>query len=306
MIMDNFTPLSIDEFDRAFASKTKSEPVNMPLPFDAEPEIISSGRDSLIPEIPVEEKPQADREEPERFFNRQPAQAVEVPAVPEDNIAKPAAPPAGAYDSLIETKPRSINYIEYEGDPEDDEDEPKGRGAGNLAAKIVVIVLLAATLVTFVLGCFVSMFIDNRDVSAGSYTFCTIRNSVLSPKLSQGDMIIVKKCTPDQLTVGRLIAFYSPSYTGCRVHVISSTTQVYADTYNIVTTGYDGETASSANITNADVIGIVAAYVPNVGSVVNFAMNNGILVCVLFALLVVFWGLLLVLIERTKKNRKAQ
>lgn len=292
--MDKFKPLTIDDFDSKFLSNTAVEPVREePRPFIE--------RDSLIPDIAIE---QPGVEEPKGFFGNNANDgdniiSFPVEVLPEDNAksysnVKPF--PAARQTSNFESR---INFEDY---PEEPAPEKKSkRSAGNLAAKIGIIVLLAATLVSFVFGCFISMFIDNPSTDIRGYTFCTMKIDVMQPMLSEGDMIIVKKAAPKDYVNGRLIAFNSAGYDGCRVHIVGSSSQmVYADEYQIITTGYDGETAATATISSNDVIGIVAAYIPNVGGVLSFAMNNAILVCALYLLLVVFWGLLLVLVERTK------
>lgn len=298
--MEKFKPLSIEEFDKNFTDT--SSPATEP-----ERPRQSAGYDSLIPDIAVESAAPASQQE--KYFGKKTQENAAVLPFPVEELPDDSAP-AAAYSNV---KPfpaarrtadfvSSINFDEY---PEVSEPEVEDkRSAGNLAAKIVIIVLLAATLCSFVLGCFVSMFIDNPESDIGGYTFCTMHLDVMQPKLAEGDMIIVKKVAPADYVTGKLIAFNSPDFTGCRVHVISSSAQLtFADEYQIITTGYDGDSAATASITSNDVIGIVAAYVPNIGGILSFAMNNAILVCSLYVLLVVFWGLLLVLVERTKHKK---
>ena len=292
--MDNFTPLTIEDFDKKFSNKAAQ-------PAAPEPQRPSVERDSLIPDIAVEQA--ARSAEQESYFSKKPqssaAALFPVEVLPEDNKSYSNVKPFPQRKaSDFETR---ISFDDFPAEPE--AEVAANRSAGNIAAKIAIIVLLAATLVSFVLGCFVSMFIDNSASDIGGYTFCTMNIDVMQPKLSEGDMIIVKKAAPADYVKGKLIAFKSSSVTneGCRVHVVSSSTQqVFSDEYQIITTGYDAQTAATATISSNDVIGIVMAYVPNVGGILSFAMNNAILVCALYVLLVVFWGLLLVLVERTK------
>lgn len=301
--MDSFTPLTIEDFDRKFVNKDAQTPVSAPAYQESH---TSLERTSLIPDIAVEQAVPAAQKE--SYFAKKPQDNSAVLPFPVEELPNDNAPAYSNVKPFPATKrspvqERGISFDDYPEEPEQKSDAP--RSAGNLAAKIAIIVLLAATLTSFVLGCFVSMFLDNSANDIAGYTFCTMKADVLQPKLSEGDMIIVKKSVPSDYVTGKLIAFKSSvANEGCRVHVVSSATQlVYADEYAIITTGYDGDTAATATITSNDVIGIVTAYVPNVGGMLSFAMNNAILVCALYVLLVVFWGLLLVLVERTKHQK---
>ena len=52
--------------------------------------------------------------------------------------------------------------------------------------------------------------------------------------------------------------------------------------------------------------GIVTNYIPVLGGLLHFAMDNVILVCILFVLLAALWCLILVLIENKKPKTKAE
>lgn len=310
--MDKFVPKSMDEFDDIFFNKKES---------DTQQDSISSGRDSLIPDISVESKSS------ENFLNSlfdetSPAPAEEKPAVEENPFASkkpatvgiqdsipvtaPAAESAGnspidVYNQISSSSPKTVKYVEYD---YDDTDEVKASkpGKGLTFAKVIVMILLVGTVLTFVMGCFVSLFSDN-DLAAAGYSFCTMSTDVKTPSLSKGDMLIVKKVPSDKLQVKNLIAFRSMEFGGYRVHVISGITPSEDGTLIFTTAGYDGDMTNSATISDVNIVGVVKAYVPNLGTVMNFAGNNGILLCTLFGLLVLFWGLILILIERNRKKR---
>ena len=262
--MDEFKLKSIEEFDDLFFEEIKSKK-------EAKPEPVQV-KESLIPEISTE---------PE-----------DIPA--EDYAAEPVQTETPAEDVPLYVAP-SMN----EENRTDAKGEPKAKkSAGALAGKIVAIVLLVFTVLTFLFGCFVSVFLD-EDSSLGGYTFSTLSTDVDSLELSKGDLIIAKK--GEQYEIGKPTAFASRTGKGCDVLTVVYAEYYGTDTQLTVSNPADG----SQNVESAsNCRGEVQFYIPFIAGLVSFAMTNAILVCVLFVLLTALWCLIIILIEKSEAKKR--
>lgn len=195
----------------------------------------------------------------------------------------------------------SINY----GETETAVDNNKKKSTGAFIGKIVSIVLLAATVVVFVLGCFVSIFLDNGGSNIGGLCFNTMSGDLnvtgVSP-VSEGDLIISKKIEPADYAVGDMIAVPSATTDGCDIHIINSISNAGFDDAEFVTSDITNSNQFPSTIMASTGYGIVSSYIPVLGKLLSFAIENAILVCILFVLLAAFWCLLLVLLEKTNSK----
>ena len=263
--MDEFKLKSIEEFDDLFFEEIKSKK-------EAKPEPVQV-KESLIPEISSEPE-----ETPAESYAAEP-----VKAAPAEDVPLYVAP-------AMNEEARA-----------DAEDEPKAKkSAGALAGKIVAIVLLVFTVLTFLFGCFVSVFLD-EDSSLGDYTFSTLSTDVDSLELSKGDLIISKKV--DQYEIGKPTAFASRTGKGCDILTVVYAEYYGTDTQLTVSNPADG----SQNVESAsNCRGEVQFYIPLIAGLVSFAMTNAILVCVLFVLLTALWCLIIILIEKSEAKKRQQ
>lgn len=301
--MEQFKLKSIEELDLEFINLING------------PKVPVSEAKTLIPEIEkAPEEPKAEETIGAQYFTK-PAQAEEEPAAPvaeaeEEAPKKKARPlipigqtpspysPVGAMPDKKETVDFSESNFEVE-------EEPKKKSKGALAGKIISIVLLCATVVTFLLGCFVTIFLDNNGTDIGGYCFNTMGQDIEDLGVSKGDLIVSKKVEANEYQVGNLIVVPSSMFEGCDIQSIQSTNPYSSDSVQITTNALSGSYGYTNSVTSANCYGVVSSYIPALGGLLSFAMENAILVCILFVLLAAFWCLLLVLIDKSQaKNER--
>ncbi len=294
--MNEFKIISIEEFDADFVQNKrvkKSKPKAAPI--------------SLIPEMIKPEAKPAEPEEP--IFTDEPTENIisDSPANEETINPEEEIPP---------------KYFVKPSDDESDEDddiEPappltekkkknKKSGAGLLAGKIISIIFICITVVTFLLGCFVSIFLNNR-AEAGGITFNTqLRDITIGDDtISEGSLIISKSISPDQYTENLNRPVSVPvdgkENEGCDIMYIYGAKDITIDYATVEV--YDPVTnqISSRLYSHGEIFGIVTHYIPFIGNLLVFAINNAILVSALFVLMAAFWCMILILI--IKNNKKA-
>lgn len=304
--MDQFKLKSIDELDLEFVSKSRgqSSPVNK-----------QEQKSSLIPEI-SKNQPENDNEAAESYF-RKPVQPVNQepyynpsPAS-QQKKARPLVPIGQNPPSYV---PRGtaapVAPIEEDLDFSDGnygeakiEEKPakKKKSGGALAGKIIAIVLLSATVITFVLGCFVTIFLDNNGSDIGGICFNTMGQDIESVGVNKGDLIISKKAEISEYVNNSLIAVPNTNLEGCDIQSIQHVSTYSTNDAEITTVAMQNGIGYENTVMASSCYGIVTSYIPGLGNLLNFAMDNAILVCVLFILLSAFWCLLLVLIEKQAK-----
>lgn len=298
--MDNFKIKSMDEFDLDFVTRIREQ--------NQAAENADSG--SLIPEIIKDELPEDNAENNVNSYFKindsafdDDAEYEPAPKEETEKTPRPLVPISSAY-SPVGAPRQPISEDDF-GD--DDDAETKGKkGVGALIGKIVSIVLLAATIVVFILGCFVTVFLDNNGSDIGGICFNTVSADVYDDDstliLSKGDLVISKKVENiSEYTSGMMIAVPSAAEAGkCDVHIVQ-----YANGMDIVTSDITSPYASySSTVPSDSCYGVVNSYIPVLGGLLHFAMDNAVLVCVLFILLAALWCLILVLIENKKPKTK--
>lgn len=302
--MDQFKLKSIDELDLEFVSKTRDRSPLANQAFNSAPqqgnnEISSKTQD--ISSAGYFSKP-AQSLDAEPTYSPQPEKKEKKPRplvpIGQNNAGySPVGAPAQ------QNNPPFIPNINY-GETEVEE-APKKKSKGALAGKIISIILLAATVVVFVLGCFVSIFLDNGGSNIGGICFNTMSGDLevtgVSP-VSKGDLIISKKVEPGEYAAGDMIAVPSASLSGCDIHVINSVNNLGLDDAELITSDITNSNQMPCTIVASTCFGIVNSYIPAIGGLLSFAIENAILVCILFVLLAAFWCLLLVLLEKSGKT----
>lgn len=300
--MEQFNLRSIDDFDKEFYAEAYAAG-NRP-----EPE----QKNSLIPEISKPDtEPEAEPEttavfEPtagdrvEKYFRKPADTPVDIsstePAPSEINIknftqtgSKPVTPVSAIV--IPEEKPEKITK---EGK------ESKGVKSKGiyLFGKIASIVLLAATVIVFILGCFVSIFLDNKGSTLGKYCFNTMCQDIEAINLSKGDLVISEKLPLNEYKPQDPVAVPAPNgENGCDVQSVQYVESL-GDATTISTVAVSDGVAQNENVNYTDCYGVVKFYIPALGGIISFAMQNAILVCALFVLLAALWCLLLVVIEK--------
>ena len=301
--MEQFRLKSIEEFDTDFVSM-----LNKKNAVQAESEPV---QDSVIPELVADEPAENSYfKKTATDFNVEP----EFDPAPQEEVVKTPRPlvPIGqnnAY-SPVGAPAEPISEEDF-GEPDDENPAKEKSSAGALVGRIISIILLTATIVVFVLGCFVTVFLDNGGSDIGGYTVNTISADVVELTgeniLSKGDLVIAKKVEPNEYVSGAMIAVPSAYEEGrCDVHIVNSVNSYYSENAEISTTDITSPNSNLASVMAADCFGVVSSYyIPVLGGLLHFAMENVILVCVLFVLLAALWCLILVLIEnkKPKKNR---
>lgn len=289
--MDNFKIKSIDEFDLDFITKYNEQKNN---------EISSVSPDSLVPEN-TNTNAVSDNNQDEinvSFFNtslnQTPEQETEDAPVFQDTAPTPLTQehePVSAFDTENPVK--------------------KKRHGAAVAGKIISTVMLAATIVVFVLGCFVTIFLDNHGSELFGLCFNTVSTDTYDSTgkriVSNGDLVISKKVDASEYNPGELIVVKS-SYAGegnySDIHIITSVLSVSDANAELTTTNLATNGMGTETISSEATYGILDSYIPALGTILHFAMDNAVLICVLFVLLAALWCLLLVLIENQKTKTK--
>lgn len=301
--MEQFKLKSIEEFDNEFVAKIRAEK--------------SNEKNSVIPEISKEEPEVVfSSAQPTRYFNRTDDDKQFTPQ-PAEAPAKPR-PLTPIGQNPVSYAPVAPTAVEEEKDPGEELDFSDGnygevyvepevkqkKSKGNLAIKIISIVLLCVTVLTFVFGCFISVFLDNKGASLGSICFSTMSQDIESLGVSKGDLIISNKLDAFEYQTGDLIAVPASDSTGCDINSVTGVTQLTADTSSLSTTAVSNGYGYSSSVSSDECYGVVSFYVPALGGLLTFAMENLVLVCVLFILLSALWCLVLVMVEKKPKTEE--
>lgn len=300
--MEQFKLKSIEEFDFDFVAMLNEQAESTAEPQIQTEEVASVSGNEELSENSYFKKNAAD-------FNVEP----EFVPAPQEEVVKTPRPlvPIGQNSAYSPVGAPAEPISEDDFGSEDDDEKPAKQksGAGALAGRIIAIILLASTIVVFVLGCFVTVFLDNGGSDLGGYTLNTISADVVDSSgdtiLSKGDLVIAQKVEPNEYTSGSMIAVPSAFEEGrCDVHIVNSVNSYYSENAEISTTDITSSQFNVATVMAAECYGVVNSYIPVLGGLLHFAMDNIILVCVLFVLLAALWCLILVLIENKKPKNK--
>ena len=302
--MEQFKLKSIDELDLEFISATRGQTAS-----------VTKESKSIIPEISKNE-PEKETESATQHYFKAPAVApaqenpIYTPAgEPEVKKPRPLVPigqkpspyaPVGATEENQEEEILDFSDANY-GEAMIEEKPAKAKASGGvLAGKIISIIMLCATVITFILGCFVTIFLDNSGTNIGGICFNTMSQDIDVLGVSEGDLIISKKLNSNEYEYGNLIAVPASGISGCDIQTVTNVS-VYSDTDSTLTVSPVSNPSYTYTVQASTCYGVISSYIPVLGSILNFAMDNAILVCLLFVLLSAFWCLILVLMERTSK-----
>lgn len=303
--MEQFKLKSIDELDLEFVSATRGQNPSA-----------NKETKSLIPEISKTEPVKKSDETIGAHYFAKPA---EVPAQenpiytpqpePEKKKARPLVPigqkpspyaPVGAVEQPQEEEVLDFSDANYGEAKIEDENKKVKKSGGILAGKIISIIMLCATVVTFILGCFVTIFLDNGGTDIGGICFNTMSHDIEALGVSEGDLIISKKCDVNEYAQGNLIAIPASGLSGCDIQTITSVS-VFSEDNASFTVSPVSSAGYPYTVQASSCYGVISSYIPALGGILSFAMDNAILVCILFVLLSAFWCLILVLMERSAK-----
>ncbi len=301
--MEQFKLKSIDELDLEFvsASRGQSDSLN-----------INSNK-SLIPEISKTEPAAPAEETAAVSYFQKPAQPLDEQPVynPDTSETKKKARPlvpigqGASYSPVGADSEETLDFSEDDyGEAEVETHNYKG-GKGALAGKIISIVLLSVTVVVFILGCFISIFLDNNGSDLGGVCFNTMYQDIESLGVPQNALIISKKLEYNEYASGDLIAVPSSVANRCDIQSVNYA-NVYSGDAQLTTTALSGGVGYSSSVVASQTYGVVQFFIPALGGLLNFAMDNAILVCVLFVLLSALWCLVLVLLEKSKPATKKE
>ena len=233
--MEQFKLKSIEEFDSDFVAMLDEK---NKITTDPEP-------DSLFSELTFDdEEIDLTQDEPVEngYFTKNATESdvePEFDPAPQEEVVKTPRPlvPIGQNSAYSPVgAPAEPIYEEDFGN--DDVKEKSGVGA--LIGRIVSIILLTATIVVFVLGCFVTVFLDNSGSDVGGFCLNTMSADVIdsygSKIVSKGDLIISQKVEPGEYASGDMIAVPSASVEErCDVHIVNSVNSYYSENAEILT-----------------------------------------------------------------------
>jgi hypothetical protein len=267
--MDEFRLRSLDEFDSDFVASVKEKSS-------------APSQGSLIPEFEIKE---AD-----------PGQQTS-PAVGDKPLYTPEKMSNADVEPLIESLGK---------EPEYETEKPK-LGAGAIVGKIIAIVLLVATVLVFVCGCFISIFLDNKGSTVFGMSLNTLAHDTTlnnNVNLKKGDLLISSRKADADYTEGSHLAVPTADTAskGCDIVTITQVTVQEGDEAYVVRQPGDNFGVSSV-YTKDTSYGVVTRYVPHIGGLLGFAMDNAIWFCAMFVLLAAVCICVLVLINWTAANK---
>jgi len=139
------------------------------------------------------------------------------------------------------------------------------------------------------------------------YTPMSVQTDSMKPTFCAGDMIIIKKCDPDQLEVGDIITFHAiienqNVLNTHRIEKIDDSTGVRVFT----TKGDNNALSDKSEIVYGDIVGEYVTKIPGLGKVMDFLKSSvGFLVCILLPMLAFFIYQVYNLIVIASKYKKA-
>lgn len=301
--MEKFKIKSIEEFDVDFVAKFNQPAADVP-----EAEI---NNDINLDDLAPETQPDI-ADAPVISENEQPEAPAEISVQPQ--TPPPAEP----------VSPQPVKKPEEKKKPE----KVKQSGLA-ITGKVIATILLVATVITFIFGCFISVFLDNSNLDIG-FSFTTVNADTMNSAgddaqaiVSKGDMILSTKPKPNeyydilseaQLNGDSLLISYSSD---------PANENSYSDVYyvkEVISATESGAVLSATNLTSPapgyqsieistddkSYHGIVKLYAPAIGGILHFASDYAILVCILFILMAAFWCLVLVLIDNQRNKPKKE
>lgn len=291
--MEQFKLRNIDEFDRDFvAAKQAQQAETIPQPeapaeplIQPEPMQDISSSNVIPPETsPLEARPL-------------------VPIGQKNTIYSPVG------EDYLDTADTVPPLSEEDFDPRKQKGKTK---PGILVGKIITIVLLITTVLLFVTGCFISIFIDNNGSDVGGFCFNEMSREIVIEndgqviqKIPEGSLIISKKKDPATYELGSFIVVPAAT-TGCDIQVISSIENLSSGTR--FSTVPIGAGYGASNFIDQDQnYGEVNFYIPVLGHLINMAIADTVQIIITCAIFIIFAAVccvVLVMLESANKKAK--
>ena len=314
--MDDFKLLSIDELDELFVSERKKNEAPAPAKENLIPDMEQNAPEEidLLGSFDFDEPQSA---APEAFTPAAPAAPV-APAAPAAPAAPVAAPPAPLYASpkmseesieqLIDDPAKKAAEI-YAETKEEDEEEKKS-SAGVIIGKGICIAVLALTVLVFICGSFISVFLDTQR-TLGKFVFSTQAVDItgvegLNVNLKQGDLIISEKIAGSEYKKNDLVPVPSTSATGCDLTVIDEALPTGTENVELSLVNMANPNGMPVRYSSDKVLGRVVYYVPMIAGLIGVALQNTVLVVIIFIIIAIICCALFILIDksRSRKNLK--
>lgn len=188
----------------------------------------------------------------------------------------------------------------YSDDNDYEEYEESGKGGAlPMVGKVVSVVMLAITLLVFVIGCFVTIFLNNKDSKCGSICFATVAEDAVDGfGVKEGSLVVCKSVAIDGYNENDTIAVPT-NVEGCKLYQV---VEVKKEA-NLIVFADPSDNGGTQSRSPEEIYGLATFNLGGLGKVINFASNNSILVCILFLLLAALWCLCIILIEKSQENK---
>lgn len=162
--------------------------------------------------------------------------------------------------------------------------------------KIFKYIILNILIILFIINLILSFEEDTHIL--GFYVFNIISESMV-PTFEKNDVVVVKRCAPEELQVGDIIIFNHDDRT-----ISHRIIRIAKDVGNIsfITKGDNNEVADVDPVKGTDVYGKVVFKIKKIGNIVSYIQNvRGLINIVIFAIIVF---VLISLKDNQKNSRK--
>lgn len=308
--MEEFRLLSIDELDELFVAERKKREAPAP------------AKDSLIPAMEQNAPEEIDllggfdfdsdeSAQPDAFVPAQPVAPAVAPAV---------APPPPLYASpkmsdeslepLLDNEDPAKKAAEIYAETKEEEKEEKKSSPGAIIGKGICIAVLVLTVLVFICGSFISVFLDTQR-SLGKYVFSTQAADItgvegLNVNLKQGDLIISEKIAGSEYKKNDLVPVPSATAAGCDLTVVDEALPADGDNVQLSLVNLAAPNGIPLKYSSDKVLGKVVYYVPMIAGLIGVALQNTVLVIIIFIIIAVLCCALFVLIDKMQSRKSAE
>ncbi|MBR4726515.1 MAG: hypothetical protein IK080_01355, partial [Clostridia bacterium] len=298
--MEQFKLRNIDEFDRDFVEALQAKKAKAADLFQAPV--------FPTPETLIEPDPMQDISSGMGL----PPLEQETPEEPRPLV--PIGQKNTIYDPFGEDFPDTSDTVAPLNEEDFDPRKQKGKTKpGILVGKIITIALLCTTVLLFVIGCFISIFIDNNGSDIGGFCFNEMSREIVIEsegqviqKIPEGSLIISKKKDPASYEIGNFIVVPGDQTTGCDIQVINGIENQSTGT-RFTTIPIGAGYGASNFISQDQCYGEVNFYIPVLGHLINMAIADTvqmIITCAIFIIFAAVCCVVLVLLESANKKAK--
>lgn len=165
----------------------------------------------------------------------------------------------------------------------------------NTAKKILTVVLSIVLWVVILLAAlFAFTTLASRDTSSvaslAGFTPMTVQSDSMVPFFETGDLIVIRKCNPDELQVGDVITFHTiiQNQYALNTHRIASITETNG-VRSYTTKGDNNLISDTHVIANGDIVGKYVGKAPGLGRLLDFMSGSvGFLLIIVLPMLIFF------------------